>query len=163
MPLLRAKGASKASVTSPAPLRQPVLAAGSYGRRPPRMVEASWADHCSLVVRVTTRIILERETPSDQESYESFGANGLNGKTRKNPFAHNSLENRTMKISARNVLEGTIKEIKEGTTTAHILIDVKGMTVTAAITNESVEDLHLEVGKKVKAIIKSSDVMVATD
>lgn len=76
---------------------------------------------------------------------------------------HGSLEGRVMKISARNVLEGTIKEIKEGATTAHVLMDVKGLTVTAAITNESVEDLHLEVGKKVKAIIKSSDVMVATD
>jgi molybdopterin-binding protein len=68
-----------------------------------------------------------------------------------------------MKISARNVLEGTVKEIKEGTTTAHVLIDVKGFTVTASITNESVEELHLHVGGKVKAIIKSSDVMVAVD
>ncbi len=68
-----------------------------------------------------------------------------------------------MKISARNVLEGTIKEIKTGATTAHVLIDVKGLTVTAAITNESVEELGLQVGKKVKAVIKSSDVMVAAD
>lgn len=74
-----------------------------------------------------------------------------------------SLGGKIMNISARNVFEGTIKEIKEGATTAHVLIEVKGLTLTAAITNESVEDLRLEVGKKVKAVIKSSDVMVATD
>ncbi len=68
-----------------------------------------------------------------------------------------------MKISARNVLEGTVKEVKLGTTTAHVAIDVKGLTVTASITNESVDELGLKAGVKVKAIIKSSDVMVAVD
>ncbi|MEK4031733.1 TOBE domain-containing protein [Methylocystis sp. IM3] len=66
-----------------------------------------------------------------------------------------------MKISARNVLDGTVKDIKKGATTAHVLIDVNGAIVTAAITNESVDELALKVGEKVKAIIKSSDVMVA--
>ncbi len=68
-----------------------------------------------------------------------------------------------MKISARNVFDGTVKDIKKGSTTAHVLIDVNGITVTAAITNESVDDLGLAVGKKVKAIVKSSDVMIAAD
>jgi molybdopterin-binding protein len=66
-----------------------------------------------------------------------------------------------MKISARNVFDGTVKDIKKGATTAHVVIDVSGTTVTASITNESVDELDLEVGQKVKAIIKSSDVMVA--
>jgi molybdopterin-binding protein len=68
-----------------------------------------------------------------------------------------------MKISARNVLEGTVKDVKKGTTTAHVTIDVKGLTVTASITNESVDELGLTTGVKVKAIIKSSDVIVAVD
>jgi molybdopterin-binding protein len=68
-----------------------------------------------------------------------------------------------MKISARNVLEGTVKEVKKGATTSHILIDVKGLTVTSSITNEAVDDLGLKAGSKVKAIIKSSDVMVAVE
>jgi len=75
------------------------------------------------------------------------------GTTRKDPF---------MKISARNALPGTIKEIKMGATTAHVLLDVGGTIVTASITNEAVEDLKLKVGDKVHAIIKSSDVMIAT-
>ncbi|HEY8124159.1 MAG TPA: TOBE domain-containing protein [Methylocystis sp.] len=66
-----------------------------------------------------------------------------------------------MKISARNVIDGTVKEIKKGVTTSHVLIDVSGETITASITNESVDELGLKPGVKVKAVIKSSDVMVA--
>jgi molybdopterin-binding protein len=68
-----------------------------------------------------------------------------------------------MKISARNVLGGTVKEVKKGATTSHVLIDVKGSIITSSITNESVEELGLKAGSKVKTIIKSSDVMVAVD
>lgn len=68
-----------------------------------------------------------------------------------------------MKLSARNILEGSVKEIKKGATTAHVLIDVKGITITASITNESVDELGLHVGGKAKAIIKSSEVIVGVD
>ncbi len=67
------------------------------------------------------------------------------------------------KISARNVLEGTVTEIKKGATTSHVLLDVKGTTITASITNESVDELGLQVGKKAYAVIKSSEVMIAVD
>ncbi|MGJ0505102.1 MAG: TOBE domain-containing protein [Methylocystis sp.] len=66
-----------------------------------------------------------------------------------------------MKISARNVIDGTVKEVKKGATTAHVLIEVSGATLTASITNESVDELGLKTGAKVKAVIKSSDVMIA--
>lgn len=68
-----------------------------------------------------------------------------------------------MKISARNFLEGTIKEVHKGATTAHVEIEIKGGIVTASITNESVDELGLSKGKKAHAIIKSSDVMVAVE
>jgi molybdopterin-binding protein len=68
-----------------------------------------------------------------------------------------------VRISARNVLKGTIVEIKKGATTAHVLIDVNGAIVTASITNESVDDLKLVNGKAVFAVIKSSDVMVGVE
>lgn len=67
------------------------------------------------------------------------------------------------KISARNVIPGKVKEVKKGATTAHVLIDVNGAILTASITNESVDDLGLKPGVEVKAIIKSSDVIVAVD
>lgn len=68
-----------------------------------------------------------------------------------------------MKISARNALPGVVKDIKKGATTAHVRIDVNGAIVTASITNESVDELGIKVGDKVHAVVKSSDVMVATD
>ncbi len=68
-----------------------------------------------------------------------------------------------MKISARNLLKGTIVEVIKGQTTAHVRIDVKGAIVTAAITNEAVDELGLAKGKQAYAVIKASDVMVATD
>jgi molybdopterin-binding protein len=68
-----------------------------------------------------------------------------------------------MKISARNQLKGKITEVKKGTTTAHVRIDVGGQIITASITNESVDELKLEKGKTAYAIIKATSVMVAVD
>lgn len=68
-----------------------------------------------------------------------------------------------MKLSARNVIPGTIKEIKKGATTSHVVLDVGGKLVTSSITNEAVEDLKLVVGQKASAVIKASDVMIMID
>ena len=68
-----------------------------------------------------------------------------------------------MRISARNVLRGTIVSVQRGTTTAHVRIDVAGTIVTAAITNEAVDELGLKDGMAASAVVKASDVMVAVD
>lgn len=68
-----------------------------------------------------------------------------------------------MKISARNTLRGKVIEVTKGATTAHVKIDIGGAVVTASITNQSVDDLGLEVGKDAYAVVKASDVMVAVD
>ena len=68
-----------------------------------------------------------------------------------------------MKISARNQIRGTIKSVKKGQTTAHVEIDANGTTITASITNESVDALGLKAGQAACAVIKASDVMVAID
>jgi molybdopterin-binding protein len=65
-----------------------------------------------------------------------------------------------MQISARNVFAGKITDIKKGSTTSHVQLDVNGLTVTAAITNEAVDELNLKVGDDASAVIKSSDVMI---
>ena len=49
-----------------------------------------------------------------------------------------------MKISARNQLKGKVVEVRKGQTTAHVRLDVNGMIVTAAITNEAVDELSPE-------------------
>ncbi len=66
-----------------------------------------------------------------------------------------------MKLSARNVLPGRIIALTKGVTTAHVKVELApGLTVFASITNEAVEDLALQVGDAVSAVIKSSDVMI---
>ena len=69
-----------------------------------------------------------------------------------------------MKISARNQIAGTIKEVHKGATTAHVEIEVMGgAIITAAITNEAVDALKLSKGQKAYAVIKASDVMVGIE
>jgi molybdopterin-binding protein len=69
-----------------------------------------------------------------------------------------------MKISARNLLEGEIKDVRKGSTTAHVEIELKGgETVISSITNEAVDELCLKKGAKAYAVIKASDVMVAIE
>jgi molybdopterin-binding protein len=65
-----------------------------------------------------------------------------------------------MKLSARNVLKGKITKVTQGATTAHVLIDVNGATITASITNEAAIELKLKERMEASAIIKSSDVIV---
>lgn len=67
-----------------------------------------------------------------------------------------------MKLSARNQLQGRVVEVRKGSTTAHVRIDIgNGVTVSSSITNEAVDDLRLAVGDRAIAVIKASDVMVA--
>lgn len=69
-----------------------------------------------------------------------------------------------MKISARNKLPGTVVDIEKGAVNATVQIDLGGGSIVSAmITNASVEDLGLEVGKTAYAIVKASDVMVGAD
>jgi molybdopterin-binding protein len=70
-----------------------------------------------------------------------------------------------MRLSARNVLPGTVTEVVKGQTTAHVRIrlDGGGAVVTASITNEAVDELGLAVGDRASAVVKSTDVMVGKD
>ena len=69
-----------------------------------------------------------------------------------------------MKLSARNQLKGKIVSVTKGQTTAHVRIDIgSGVIVTSSITNEAVDELGLKVGDQAWAVIKASDVMVATE
>jgi molybdopterin-binding protein len=69
-----------------------------------------------------------------------------------------------MKISARNVLKGTIKAVKHGSVNSEITIALPGgIQVVSIITKKSTQNMGLSKGKKVYAVIKASNVMVATD
>jgi molybdopterin-binding protein len=69
-----------------------------------------------------------------------------------------------MKISARNVLKGRIKTVKHGSVNSEITIGLPGgIQVVSIITKKSAQNMRLSKGKEVYAVIKASNVMVATD
>jgi molybdopterin-binding protein len=69
-----------------------------------------------------------------------------------------------MRISARNVLKGKIKQVKHGAVNSEIVLELPGgAQVVAMITKESAEKLGLAVGKDAYAIIKASSVMMGVD
>jgi molybdopterin-binding protein len=65
-----------------------------------------------------------------------------------------------MQLSARNQLAGKIVSINRGEAIANVELDVAGQRLVASITVEAVEQLGLEPGREVIAVIKASDVMV---
>ena len=67
-----------------------------------------------------------------------------------------------MKLSARNQLSGTVVSVNEGAAIANVELDVGGHRVVASITVEAVRELGLAAGSEVVAVIKASDVLLAT-
>ncbi|MEU6082379.1 TOBE domain-containing protein [Streptomyces sp. NPDC047108] len=66
-------------------------------------------------------------------------------------------------ISIRNQLPGTVTGVTAGGAMAAVKVDVEGgATLTAAITHDAVADLGLTVGSSVAALIKSTEVSLAT-
>jgi len=68
-----------------------------------------------------------------------------------------------MKLSARNKLAGTVRAITKGEAIANVELDVSGQRLVASITVEAADELGLEPGKEVQAVIKASDVIIATE
>jgi molybdopterin-binding protein len=69
-----------------------------------------------------------------------------------------------MKISARNVLKGKVKQVKPGVVNTEVIVELPGGgEIVSIITKESAEKLGLAPGKEVYAIIKASNVMIGVD
>ncbi len=69
-----------------------------------------------------------------------------------------------MKMSARNMLNGKVEGVKVGQVMASVKIKIESPDViTAIITKESVDELDIKEGDTVKAIIKSTEVMVGKE
>ena len=69
-----------------------------------------------------------------------------------------------MKISARNVLKGKVKQVEHGAVNSEVTIELPGgLEIVSVITKHSAESLSLTIGSEVYAVIKASNVMVMTD
>ena len=69
-----------------------------------------------------------------------------------------------MKISARNILKGKVKQVKHGVVNTEVIVELPGgAEIVSVITKESAQNLKLAKGKAVYAVIKASNVMIAVD
>ena len=69
-----------------------------------------------------------------------------------------------MKISARNMLKGKVKQIKPGAVNTEVVIELPGGSeIASIITKESADKLGLTVGKEAYAIIKATNVIIGVE
>ena len=68
-----------------------------------------------------------------------------------------------MKLSARNQIPARVTGINNGEAIANVELDAGGTRLVASITVEAVQQLGLSVGSGVTAMVKASDVILATD
>lgn len=69
-----------------------------------------------------------------------------------------------MKLSARNVLSGTIVSIVRGPVTTEVTLEIApGLQIVSTITTASATSLNLVEGGKAYGVIKASSVMIGTD
>ena len=66
-----------------------------------------------------------------------------------------------MKLSARNQIPATVTAITAGEATANVELNAGGVRLVASITVEAANELKLDPGSQVTAIIKASDVIIA--
>ncbi|MDC2960744.1 molybdopterin-binding protein [Streptomyces gilvifuscus] len=68
-----------------------------------------------------------------------------------------------MTLSIRNQIPGTVTAVTPGEVMATVKVRLTGgQDITAAITLESVEDLGLTAGTAVRALVKSTEISLAT-
>ena len=66
-----------------------------------------------------------------------------------------------MKFSTRNVLDGTVKSVTPGKVNAEVSLELAGgVTLSAIITEQSVETMGLKAGAKATALFKASSVIL---
>ncbi|MFJ8649796.1 molybdopterin-binding protein [Streptomyces sp. NPDC093546] len=64
-------------------------------------------------------------------------------------------------ISIRNQLAGSVTEVSTGGAMGSVKVSVEGGELTAAITKDAVEDLGLDAGTSVVALIKSTEISLS--
>lgn len=67
-----------------------------------------------------------------------------------------------MSLSIRNQIAGTVTDVATGGAMVTVKVSVEGGELTASITRDAVVDLGLAAGSAVTALIKSTEVSLAT-
>jgi molybdopterin-binding protein len=92
----------------------------------------------------------------------SFPArSGIQG---RRPIPESRSGGKNMRLSARNILKGKVKQVKPGVVNSEVIVELAGGgEVVAIITKSSADNLGLVKGKDVYAVIKASNVMIGVD
>ncbi len=124
--------------------------------------------HCQRSQRSKTEILRELLRSLDQQqsalpepSIQQRQAQSNDSETK---LLTQKREEKVMKVSARNIFKGTIKQVVTGAVNTEIILEiVPGVEITSVITKASAEELGLAEGKEAYAVIKASNVMMAVD
>jgi len=65
-------------------------------------------------------------------------------------------------INVRNQFRGKVKEIVRGDVVSEVDVATSSGIVTSVITTRSVDELGLKIGSEVVALVKSTEVSIAT-
>jgi molybdopterin-binding protein len=68
-----------------------------------------------------------------------------------------------MTLSGRNKLRGQIEEIVLGDVMAHVVVRVGDNLIESVIARRSAEELNLNKGDSVAAVVKATEVMIQKD
>lgn len=97
------------------------------------------------------------EATTQQEEQQDSGNSDIE-------FFGGKSEYKALKVSARNILKGTVKRIVRGAVNTEVILEIApGVELISIITRASAEELGLSEGKEAYAVIKSSNVMLAVD
>ena len=79
-------------------------------------------------------------------------------------YSQHNQKGSALALSTRNRLPGTVTEVVKGEAAVKVSLDVgDGNKMVALITRESADELSLEEGQRVVALVKATDVMIQTD
>ena len=66
----------------------------------------------------------------------------------------------SIKISARNKISGRVTDIQQGSAMSCVTVDAGSWKLTSAITRQAVDELQLQNGEPVTALIKATEVLL---
>ena len=135
----------------------------------------TWRGHVSAVDLMGDRVRVRVDgTPGDHGRGAARGGRSISSSTKEatcgcvsarppsRHIRHNHRQEQVMKLSARNQIPARVTGIHSGEAIANVELDANGVRLVASITVEAVRQLGLKEGSEVSAVIKASDVIVAT-
>lgn len=79
-------------------------------------------------------------------------------------FIEASIQKKALKVSSRNLLKGVVTEVKNGPVNSEVTLEVvHKVKLTSVITRVSADELELDIGKEAYAVIKSTDIVIASE